>query len=59
MAHKVDPSLPRDTIPSRDVVINSMVFNLGEIVQVTATAVDLEYANKGKCQVSVTCPWSI
>lgn len=47
MAHKVDPSSPHDTIPSREMLINSLVFNLGDVVQITATAVDLDYANKG------------
>jgi len=47
MAHKIDPSSPQDAIPSRDMLINSLVFNLGDVVQITAAAVDLDYANKG------------
>ncbi len=41
-----------DTIPSRDTLVNSLVFNLGDVVQITAIGVDLDYANKGQCIVS-------
>ena len=36
-------------------LINSLVFNLGDVVQITATAVDLDYANKGGYHWCIAC----
>ena len=47
MAHKVDPSKPQDSVPTKDMLIQSLIFGMSDIVQITAVGVDLDYALKG------------
>lgn len=46
MAHKVDSQSPNGAVPTKDMIIQSLIFSLGDIVQISATAVDLEFAIK-------------
>ena len=47
MAHKVDESC-QNSIPSKDRIIDTVIFHLSDIVAITALNVDLDYATKGK-----------
>lgn len=47
MVHKLDES-GRNSVPSRDHVVDSMIFHLYDVVTIEARNVDLDYATKGK-----------
>ena len=47
MAHKVDETC-QNSVPSKDRIIDTpLIFNMADIVTVTALNVDLDYATKG------------
>ncbi len=47
MAHQVDESFPQNSVPTKDRLIETMIFQPTDIVSISALNVDLEYAIKG------------
>lgn len=45
-AHKLDDT--QGSIPSKDRLIETVIFNVADVVTITAVNVDLDYANKGE-----------
>ena len=50
MAHKVDETC-QNSVPSKDRIVDTVIFHLSDIVAITALNVDLDYATKGKSLV--------
>ena len=48
MAHKIEDKSNPNVIPSRDGLIEKVIFKLPDIVEICAKNVDLDYACKGK-----------
>ncbi len=50
MAHKLDDSGPtsQNTIPSKERIIDTVIFTLNDVVSISALNVDLDYATKGE-----------
>ena len=48
MAHKLEEKSGGNDVPSKDQLIDAIIFKAIDIVSITATNVDLDYATKGK-----------
>ena len=50
MAHKLDDNCPtsQNTIPSKERIIDTVIFTLNDVVSISALNVDLDYATKGE-----------
>ena len=48
LAHKIDESIDvRDSVPSKDRIVDQLIFRLPDIVMISAMEVEMNYALKG------------
>ena len=47
MAHKVDETTVLGSVPSKDLLIENLIFDVKDVIYICAKNVDLDYANKG------------
>ena len=48
MAHRLDDINNQKQIPSKDLLVDKLIFNIGDVVLMEAKNVELDFANKGK-----------